>query len=105
MTRQARAVKRLQSGNDMEGDKMSRTITAPKVDDDGVTFTVEVGFVDRECLISKNALAHLRRKKGGQADCLSTYKSFEDEIHSVARRLVVAGVSGTPLVLGAAYFV
>ncbi|NEX60309.1 DUF1488 family protein [Noviherbaspirillum galbum] len=84
---------------------MSRTIAEPRVGEDGVTFTVEVGFIGRECLVSKNALAHLRRKKGGQSDPLATYRSFEDEIHSVARRLVVAGVSGTPLVLGAAYFV
>jgi hypothetical protein len=38
-------------------------------------------------------------------DVLETYRANEDRIRSVARRLVVAGVSGTPLVLGAAYFV
>lgn len=84
---------------------MHKTIAAPRVAEEGVTFTVEVGFVDRECLVSKNALAHLRRMKGGQLDFLQTYRAFEDQIHSVARRLVVAGVSGSPLVLGAAYFV
>lgn len=84
---------------------MHKTIAEPRVADEGVTFTVEVGFVDRECLISKNALSHLRRMKGGQMDFLETYREFEDQIHSVARRLVVAGVSGVPLVLGAAYFV
>jgi L-rhamnose isomerase len=55
--------------------------------------------------VSKNALAYLRRTKGGQMDVLETYRANEDRIRSVARRLVVAGVSGTPLVLGAAYFV
>jgi hypothetical protein len=84
---------------------MFRTLCEPRLDDDGVTFTVEVGFTDRECLVSKNALAHLRRMKGGQLDLMETYRAFEDQIHSVARRLVVAGVSGAPLVLGAAYFV
>jgi hypothetical protein len=84
---------------------MHKTIAEPRVADEGVTFTVEVGFIDRECLISKNALSHLRRTKGGQTDFLETYREFEDQIHSVARRLVVAGVSGAPLVLGAAYFV
>ncbi|HJV85932.1 MAG TPA: DUF1488 family protein [Noviherbaspirillum sp.] len=85
---------------------MSKTIAEPKVADEGVTFTVEVGFTDRECLVSKNALAHLRRMKGsGQTDFMQTYREFEDQIHSVARRLVVAGVSGSPLILGAAYFV
>jgi hypothetical protein len=84
---------------------MFRTAVEPQVGDEGVTFTVEVGFTDRECLVSKNALAHLQRMKGGQLDLLDTYRAFEDQIHSVARRLVVAGVSGAPLVLGAAYFV
>lgn len=84
---------------------MHRTVAEPRVADEGVSFTVEVGFTDRECLVSKNALAHLRRIKGGQLDFLETYRAYEDQIHSVARRLVVAGVSGTPLVLGAAYFV
>jgi hypothetical protein len=84
---------------------MLRTIAAPQLADEGVRFTVEVGFIDRECLVSKNALAHLRRVKGGQLDFIETYRAFEDQIHSVARRLVVAGVSGAPLVLGAAYFV
>jgi len=84
---------------------MSRVATEPRVADEGVTFTVEVGFVDRECLVSRNALAHLRRLKGGQLEFMEVYRAFEDQIHSVARRLVVAGVSGSPLVLGAAYFV
>lgn len=85
---------------------MIRTAAEPRVAEDGVTFTVEVGFADRECLVSRNALAHLRRVRGsGQLDFMETYRAFEDQIHSVARRLVVAGVSGSPLVLGAAYFV
>lgn len=76
----------------------------PRAAEEGVTFTVEVGFTDRECLVSRNALAHLRRVKGGQLDYMETYRAYEDQIHSVARRLVVAGVGGNPLVLGAAYF-
>lgn len=84
---------------------MYQTAYEPRVDDDGVAFTVEVGFTERECLLSKNAVAHLRRLKGGQLDPMQTYRAFEDQIHGVARRLVVAGVSGEPLVLGAAYFV
>lgn len=84
---------------------MPRTMVEPRVGEEGVTFTVEVGFTERECVVSKNALAHLCRLKGGQLDYLQTYRAFEDQIHSVARRLVVAGVSGSPLVLGAAYFV
>lgn len=84
---------------------MRRSTAEPRVAEEGVTFTVEVGFTDRECLVSRNALAHLCRQKGGQFDYIKTYRTYEDQIHSVARRLVVAGVSGSPLVLGAAYFV
>jgi hypothetical protein len=84
---------------------MYKTAAEPRLDDNGVTFVVEVGFTDRECLVSKNALAHLRRLKGGQLETMETYRAFEDQIHSVARRLVVAGVAGSPLILGAAYFV
>lgn len=84
---------------------MRRTNAEPRAAEEGVTFTVEVGFAERECIVSRNALAHLCRSKGGQLDYMQTYRTFEDQIHSVARRLVVAGVSGSPLVLGAAYFV
>lgn len=84
---------------------MHRTLVEPRVAEEGVAFKVEVGFTERECLVSRNALAHLCRMRGGQLDYLQTYRTFEDQIHSVARRLVVAGVSGSPLVLGAAYFV
>lgn len=83
---------------------MMRTIAEPHLAEDGVAFTVEVGFTDRECLVSRNALARLRRMKGGPMDPMATYRTFEEEIHSVARRLVVAGVTGSPLVLGASYF-
>ncbi len=84
---------------------MIKTVAEPLIADEGVMFTVEVGFTYRKCLVSKNALSHLRRKNGGQLDFLQTYRAFEDRIHGVARRLVVAGESGSPLILGAAYFV
>ena len=84
---------------------MSATKTVPRLEQAGVMFRVELGFTDRECLISKNALSHLRRLKGTQIDLLQTYCAFEDQIHQVARRLVAAGVSGSPLVIGTAYFV
>ena len=81
-----------------------RTANAPHASEEGVRFTVEVGFSNRECLISRNALSRLSRAKGGQSDLMAVYRAFEDEIHTVARRLVVAGVAGTPLVLGASCF-
>jgi hypothetical protein len=82
---------------------MMRTVQ-PHIAEEGVVFTVGIGFTDRQCLISRNALAHLRRKKGGPLDPMETYRAFEDQIHSVARRLVIAGVDESPLVLGATYF-
>lgn len=84
---------------------MSHTIAAPRLTDEGVVFMVEVGFSDRQCLVSRNALARLRKTRSSELDLMSTYREYEDKIQSVARRLVVAGVSGTPLVLGTAYFV
>lgn len=85
---------------------MIRTAAEPHVAEEGIAFTVEVGFTDRDCLISRNALAQLRHLKGSSHfDMMEIYREFEDQIHGVARRLVVAGVSGSPLVLGAAYFV
>jgi hypothetical protein len=86
--------------------RMTKAVAEPHVAEEGVAFTVEVGFVDRECLISRNALVHLQRIKGGPLlDLMEIYRASEEQIHGVARRLVVAGVSGSPLVLGAAYFV
>jgi hypothetical protein len=79
-------------------------VAAPQAVEDGVSFVVEVGFSNRECLVSKSALARLARLKGSQLDAMGVYRVHEDRIQSVARRLAVAGVSGTPLVLGASCF-
>lgn len=84
---------------------MSRIISEPSINDTGVLFTVDVDFVEHECLVSKNALAYLQRTKGGQTAFLEIYLTHQNKIHSIARRLIAAGVSESPLVLGAAYFV
>lgn len=73
--------------------------------DQGIQFKVTAGFAERDCIISKNALAYLDRLHGGSSDFMETYTHFEEKIHGVARRLVVAGESASPLILGAAYFV
>jgi hypothetical protein len=83
---------------------MRRAAVEPRVAEEGVAFVVEVGFGVHAFFISRNALAHLSRLKGGQLDSLETYRAFEDHIHSVARRHVVAGTVGSPIVLGAASF-
>lgn len=77
----------------------------PSLVDQGVHFKVTAGFVERDCIVSNNALAYLGRAIGDSTDFMDIYSAFESNIHSVARRLVIAGESASPLVLGAAYFV
>ncbi len=83
---------------------MNKTLIEPHLADEGVFFTVTAGFFERECIISKNALAHLCQMQGHAMNFMNTYRAFEARIHSVARRLVVAGENSSPLILGATYF-
>src|SRR3569833_2037986 len=81
---------------------MSQYKTAPHLTDEGVCFAVTVDSLDRECLIRKEALQQLsmlRGKNAEEADAMDTFHAFETKIIGVARRLVAAGVQGTPLVL------
>jgi hypothetical protein len=50
-------------------------------------------------------LTYLCRMQGHTMNFMNTYRACEARIQSVARRLVAAGESASPLVLGAAYFV
>jgi hypothetical protein len=90
---------------DRIGEEMSNAAVHPHLIEKGVYFKVAAGFVERDCIISKNALVYLGQLKGDVSDFMETYSFFEESIHKVARRLVVAGESASPLVLGAAYFV
>ena len=83
---------------------MSKADQHPQLVDQGIHFKVAAGFVERDCIVSKNALAYLGCARGGAADLMDVYTHFEDSIQSVARRLIVAGESASPLILGAAYF-
>lgn len=84
---------------------MNNADVHPHLIDQGIQFKVTAGFAERDCIISKNALAYLGRLHGGSTDFMDTYLRHEEKIHGVARRLVIAGESASPLVLGAAYFV
>jgi hypothetical protein len=84
---------------------MNNADIRPQLVDQGIQFKVIAGFAERECIISKNALAYLGRLQGGSMDFMDTYTRHEEKIHAVARRLVIAGESASPLILGAAYFV
>jgi hypothetical protein len=84
---------------------MDKALAEPRLADEGVYFKVTSGDAERECLVSKNALAYLCRMQGHTMNFMNTYRACEARIQSVARRLVAAGESASPLVLGAAYFV
>jgi hypothetical protein len=68
--------------------------------EEGVTFTVRLDSINRECIISKEALSKLSQLKSGISDPMETFRAFEATITGVARRMVAANVQGTPLQLG-----
>jgi hypothetical protein len=74
--------------------------TEPSMTSTGIAFTVRVDSIDRECVISREALAKLCTLKGLDTDPMGTFRAFEATINGVARRLVAANVPGTPLQLG-----
>jgi hypothetical protein len=74
--------------------------TQPQMTNGGVTFTVRVDFVNRDCVVSKEALAKLSQLRPGVSDPMETFRAFEATINGVARRMVSARVPGTPLQLG-----
>ncbi len=81
---------------------MSQEKTAPHLTSKGVAFTVTVDSLDRECLIEEEALQELsalRNTDVPPASMLDVFHAFESQINGVARRLVAAGLQGTPLVL------
>ncbi len=75
----------------------------PRPTPEGITFTVMVDSLSRECLITKEALEELSRLKandGMHDNMMDIFHAFEPTINGVARRLVFANVPGTPLTLG-----
>lgn len=84
---------------------MEKMSTEPKVEDGAVRFILRAGPVERECIVSKHALTYLSRLQGHTMNAMNTYLACEAKIHIVARRLLQAGESATPLILGTAYFV
>lgn len=81
---------------------MSQHKPAPRLTSEGVLFTVTVDSLDRECLIKEEALQQLvapTNTESIEVDTIDVFHAFENRINGVARRLVAAGVQGTPLVL------
>ncbi len=83
---------------------MDTSLMESHITDEGVSFTVAVGTVQRECVVSREALAHLRQMHGFSMDLMNIYGAFEARINSVARRLVLSGENASPLVLGPQVF-
>ena len=83
---------------------MTTVTDTPHLTEDGVAFSVAVGFMKRACLIPKHTLCHLCRSWGEEVDCMHVFRDYEDAILSVARRLAVAGAAGTPIILERKYF-
>lgn len=80
---------------------MNQPLNSPTLSQEGVKFTVVVDYVKRDCLITTQALHKLRplKPEDPDADVMAIFKAFEARINGVARRLVAAGVAGTPLVM------
>lgn len=76
----------------------------PHLVNDGVAFTVCVDYVERNCIISTDALTKLSQMGAGDADLMKTYCAYEANINGIARRLVGAGVPHSPLWLDAKNF-
>lgn len=74
--------------------------TKPRLTKAGVTFTVTVEFTSYNCLVSNEGLAKLCELLDTKEEAMQTFMAFEAKIHGVARRLIAAGVPGSPLVLG-----
>jgi hypothetical protein len=85
---------------------MSTVMESPHVTEDGVVFTVAVGFMKRECLIPKQTLSYLCRTWGDDMDCMDAFRTYEDTIIAVARRMAIAGAgpAATPIVLERKFF-
>jgi hypothetical protein len=79
---------------------MTQPTAQPKMTENGITFTVRVDSVNRDCVISTEALAKLSQLRQGVSDPMETFQAFEATINGVARRMVTANVPGTPLQLG-----
>lgn len=70
-----------------------------KVSSTGISFTVQVDYIKRECFISNEALQKLADRKGIDVTPEAAFRAMEPAITGVARRMVHARVGGTPLLL------
>jgi hypothetical protein len=78
---------------------MSNLDTTAELTENGVTFTVTVDYQRRACLVPTEVLSSLSRSADKNLDLLATYDAYHAKIQGVARRMVAAGVEGTPVLL------
>jgi hypothetical protein len=83
---------------------MNNASKAPSLTADGVAFSVWVDYKCHDCLVSPEALSNLGQMGDKELDLIATYTAYESKIAGVARRLVAAGVAGTPVLVGPQYF-
>jgi hypothetical protein len=76
----------------------------PHLVSDGVAFAVYVDYVKCDCIISSDALSQLSEFGTGEADLVKTFCAYEANINGVARRMIAAGVKGSPVQLGVKHF-
>jgi len=84
---------------------MSNIPNQPGLTAEGVEFTVTVEYVIHNCVISREILSKLSHSEDKSVDFLDTFRAFQAKINGVARRMVMAGVGGSPIVLGLQNFV
>jgi hypothetical protein len=80
--------------------KMSNVAQTPALTSDGVTFSVMVEYKLHDCLVSPEALSNLSQSTGKELDLIATFDAYAAKINGVARRLVMAGVTTSPILLG-----
>ena len=83
---------------------MKSTMERTRLTNDGIAFSVAVGFIERECFIPKQTLSYICRTRGNDMDCMDAFRAHEDTIMSVARRLVVADAGKSPVILERKFF-
>lgn len=83
---------------------MSLVMDKPHLTEEGVVFSVAVGFMTRECLIPRQTLSYLCKTGGKDMDCMLAFRTHEDLIIAVARRMALAGATSSPIILERKYF-
>ena len=83
---------------------MVNSLESPRLIKGGVMFAVVVDFQSHDCLVPQQTLSDLCQSGDKKIDLLDAYGAYEARIKGVARRLIAAGISGSPILLETKYF-